>query len=151
MHSYDLKRSHSVGTFGTFTHNGEFSKADNGGESGIRTRDTFRYTHFPGVRHRPLGHLSINQAGSLAELGGGRILLIFHLLPSFKKPFDRLASGQQLHGQDSIDPKHPFLMAFVAIGLHTQIIRALIRLLTNGHGGNHPFRFGIIGLKISKI
>lgn len=91
------------------------------------------------------------QAGSLAELGGGRILLIFHLLPSFKKPFDRLASGQQLHGQDSIDPKHPFLMAFVAIGLHTQIIRALIRLLTNGHGGNHPFRFGIIGLKISKI
>ena len=29
------------------------------GESGIRTRDTLlRYTHFPGVRLQPLGHLS---------------------------------------------------------------------------------------------
>ena len=31
----------------------------NGGERGIRTLDTFPYTHFPGVRLRPLGHLSI--------------------------------------------------------------------------------------------
>ena len=31
----------------------------NGGESGIRTRDTLlEYTHFPGVRLKPLGHLS---------------------------------------------------------------------------------------------
>ena len=29
-----------------------------GGEKGIRTLDTLRYTHFPGVRLRPLGHLS---------------------------------------------------------------------------------------------
>ncbi len=29
-----------------------------GGESGIRTRGTVRYTHFPGVRLRPLGHLT---------------------------------------------------------------------------------------------
>ena len=29
-----------------------------GGEGGIRTLDTFPYTHFPGVRLRPLGHLS---------------------------------------------------------------------------------------------
>jgi hypothetical protein len=31
-----------------------------GGERGIRTLDTLlRYTHFPGVRLRPLGHLSL--------------------------------------------------------------------------------------------
>ena len=29
-----------------------------GGERGIRTLDTFPYTHFPGVRLQPLGHLS---------------------------------------------------------------------------------------------
>ena len=29
-----------------------------GGERGIRTLDTLPYTHFPGVRLRPLGHLS---------------------------------------------------------------------------------------------
>ena len=30
-----------------------------GGEGGIRTLDTVRYTHFPGVLLRPLGHLSV--------------------------------------------------------------------------------------------
>ena len=35
------------------------SLQDNGGGSGIRTHDTLlRYTHFPGVRLRPLGHPS---------------------------------------------------------------------------------------------
>ena len=29
-----------------------------GGETGIRTLDTFRYTRFPSVRLQPLGHLS---------------------------------------------------------------------------------------------
>ena len=30
-----------------------------GGQGGIRTHDTLlTYTHFPGARHRPLGHLS---------------------------------------------------------------------------------------------
>jgi hypothetical protein len=29
-----------------------------GGERGVRTLDTLPYTHFPGVRLRPLGHLS---------------------------------------------------------------------------------------------
>ncbi len=38
----------------------EFARmAGNGGERGIRTLDTlFTYTHFPGVRLQPLGHLS---------------------------------------------------------------------------------------------
>ena len=37
----------------------------NGGEGGIRTRDTLlTYTHFPGVRLRPLGHLSIKSVKS---------------------------------------------------------------------------------------
>ena len=31
-----------------------------GREEGIRTLDTFRYTHFPGVLLQPLGHLSRN-------------------------------------------------------------------------------------------
>ena len=32
---------------------------NSGGERGIRTPDTLvRYTHFPGVRLRPLGHFS---------------------------------------------------------------------------------------------
>ena len=29
-----------------------------GGEGGIRTHDTFPYTHFPGVLLQPLGHLT---------------------------------------------------------------------------------------------
>ena len=33
-------------------------KIETGGERGIRTLDTFPYTHFPGVLLRPLGHLS---------------------------------------------------------------------------------------------
>ena len=35
----------------------------NGGEEGIRTLDTLlTYTHFPGVRLQPLGHLSVKAA-----------------------------------------------------------------------------------------
>jgi hypothetical protein len=34
----------------------------NGGERGIRTPETLLFTHFPGVRLRPLGHLSKSQA-----------------------------------------------------------------------------------------
>src|ERR1700760_2813181 len=33
---------------------------DYGGETGIRTLDTLRYTRFPSVRLQPLGHLSAN-------------------------------------------------------------------------------------------
>jgi hypothetical protein len=33
-----------------------------GGETGIRTLDTLRYTRFPSVRLQPLGHLS-NRTG----------------------------------------------------------------------------------------
>ena len=40
----------------------EVLKLANGGETGIRTLDTLRYTRFPSVRLQPLGHLS---AGSL--------------------------------------------------------------------------------------
>ncbi len=35
-----------------------FNKLSHGGEQGIRTLDTLPYTHFPGVRLRPLGQLS---------------------------------------------------------------------------------------------
>jgi hypothetical protein len=34
-----------------------------GGETGIRTLDTLRYTRFPSVRLQPLGHLSAIFAG----------------------------------------------------------------------------------------
>ena len=37
-----------------------------GGEGGIRTLDTLPYTHFPGVRLRPLGHLSVGAEFSTA-------------------------------------------------------------------------------------
>ena len=33
-------------------------KCEGGGETGIRTLDTLRYTRFPSVRLKPLGHLS---------------------------------------------------------------------------------------------
>ena len=36
-----------------------------GGESGIRTHGTFRYTRFPSVRLQPLGHLSAQHDGGL--------------------------------------------------------------------------------------
>ncbi len=39
-----------------------------GGEGGIRTLDTFPYTHFPGVLLRPLGHLTMF-----------KLLPVFHL------------------------------------------------------------------------
>ena len=40
----------------------------NGGEGGIRTLDTLPYTHFPGVRLRPLGHLSVDGADTNKRL-----------------------------------------------------------------------------------
>ena len=42
-----------------------------GGERGIRTLDTLRYTHFPGVLLRPLGQLSRN-------------FYLYHLLPNHR-------------------------------------------------------------------
>ncbi len=47
--------------------NGPRRRGFGGGESGIRTHGTFRYTRFPSVRLKPLGHLS----GSLVLLSGG--------------------------------------------------------------------------------
>ena len=41
-----------------------------GGEGGIRTLDTFPYTHFPGVRLRPLGHLTVEGAHHSISRGG---------------------------------------------------------------------------------
>lgn len=39
------------------------------GEGGIRTRDTLLgYTHFPGARLRPLGHLSNVESSSISPL-----------------------------------------------------------------------------------
>ena len=40
---------------------------DFGGEGGIRTLDTLPYTHFPGVRLRPLGHLSVARDSSTSK------------------------------------------------------------------------------------
>ncbi len=37
---------------------GGWQSQRNGGETGIRTLDTLRYTRFPSVRLQPLGHLS---------------------------------------------------------------------------------------------
>src|SRR5690606_37270981 len=43
----------------------------NGGEGGIRTHDTgIPYTHFPGVRLRPLGHLT--SGGNISRDASGR-------------------------------------------------------------------------------
>ena len=39
-----------------------------GGETGIRTLDTLRYTRFPSVRLKPLGHLSAQAPGNLLTL-----------------------------------------------------------------------------------
>ena len=43
--------------------NQDVLKRMNGGETGIRTLDTLRYTRFPSVRLQPLGHLSAVLAG----------------------------------------------------------------------------------------
>ncbi len=45
---------------------------DYGGETGIRTLDTLRYTRFPSVRLQPLGHLSALFAAflNLTQFGG---------------------------------------------------------------------------------
>ena len=39
-----------------------------GGETGIRTLDTLRYTRFPSVRLQPLGHLSSAARGNFLTL-----------------------------------------------------------------------------------
>jgi hypothetical protein len=41
--------------------------SNNGGQTGIRTLDTLRYTRFPSVRLQPLGHLSAQVARQLSE------------------------------------------------------------------------------------
>ncbi len=49
-----------------------------GGERGIRTLDTLPYTHFPGVRLQPLGHLSVTWAEEYtpARKNANAVLLI---------------------------------------------------------------------------
>lgn len=59
-----------------------------GGEGGIRTLDTLlTYTHFPGVRLQPLGHLSdncrVNQSIKPCNLGD---LQVRHEIPSTRRP-----------------------------------------------------------------
>jgi hypothetical protein len=49
----------------------------NGGEGGIRTLGTVRYTHFPGVLFRPLRHLSKFGAGTLHKVCLKRNLRLF--------------------------------------------------------------------------
>ncbi len=59
-----------------------------GREEGIRTLETFRFTHFPGVRLQPLGHLSINfqivalviRAVILCTEGARRMRVIRHVV-----------------------------------------------------------------------
>ena len=73
----------------------ELNKAS-GGEGGIRTLDTFPYTHFPGVLLRPLGHLS-------AIAPGGR--LCYRLRCNSRKPHVNLRSGVVLEFQVSLDSR----------------------------------------------
>src|SRR5690348_8030921 len=53
------------------------SPKSNGGETGIRTLDTLRYTRFPSVRLQPLGHLS-----AFAGLFDSNTLSAGHFAPS---------------------------------------------------------------------
>ena len=46
------------GSFSTLCVDLERLRQSYGGETGIRTLDTLRYTRFPSVRLQPLGHLS---------------------------------------------------------------------------------------------
>ena len=45
----------------------EECKTLDGGEGGIRTLDTLRYTHFPGVLLRPLGHFTVLRDSKYTE------------------------------------------------------------------------------------
>src|ERR1700730_13752766 len=50
----------------TVTYVSGLDKADDGGESGIRTHDRlFTYTRVPGVRLQPLGHLSLSNGAQV--------------------------------------------------------------------------------------
>jgi hypothetical protein len=53
-----------------------------GGERGIRTLDTLPYTHFPGVRLRPLGHFSgihfMQQMGTFKKSFYGKVTFMSH-------------------------------------------------------------------------
>ena len=52
---------------------------ENGGEGGIRTLGTVRYTHFPGVLFRPLRHLSKFRGSTLHKARLKRKTLFFYL------------------------------------------------------------------------
>ena len=48
-----------------------------GGEGGIRTLDTLlTYTHFPGVRFRPLSHFTVLQPHSIPK--GRAVVILSH-------------------------------------------------------------------------
>ena len=73
-----------------------------GGETGIRTLDTLRYTRFPSVRLQPLGHLSTIY--SLTEpalrkgtrLGGPRYGLLYRFYPRTPLPAQRKSRNRNL-------------------------------------------------------
>ena len=56
-----------------------------GGEGGIRTLGTVRYTHFPGVLFRPLRHLSKFRGSTLHKAGLKRNLPLFDLVLALRR------------------------------------------------------------------
>ena len=70
-----------------------------GGEGGIRTLDTVRYTHFPGVLLRPLGHLTGETYGAHSSLealrlqGSGLPRHAFYLLSHITAELFRIRDG----------------------------------------------------------
>ena len=66
------------------------NRARVGGEGGIRTRGTLRYTRFPIVHLRPLGHFSkIKSRVNVAERGGFEPPVAFATLDFESSTFDR--------------------------------------------------------------
>ena len=77
MPCYQVDRKRKGSKEGRYNNKGYNEKGykNNGGEGGIRTLDTLlTYTHFPGVRFRPLSHFTVLKAYSIPK---GKANVIF--------------------------------------------------------------------------
>ena len=76
---------------------------ENGGQGGIRTHDTLlTYTHFPGVRLRPLGHLSAD--AFLRRAAGSALLIAGTAARSTSKSTGGVNHENTLRAQQSVMP-----------------------------------------------
>ena len=106
----------------------------NGGEGGIRTLGTVRYTHFPGVLFRPLRHLS-KLKGALYTRGLKKATITPLTATPFtstpltpqQKPLQRQPSQKKPHQKSHLHTATSRTLQWQHIALHLNVIHLLIK------------------------